>query len=342
MAVPWKKIGIVLVAILILLPALAISATVGWRVFLLGPRARPLQARSFEPTPARLERGRYLVESVYVCVACHSERDWKASGRVLEAKKAAGVVWSMEGMPWLTAPNLTPDKETGIGALSDDAVARAVREGIGHDGRALFPLMPYGSYRRIPDEDLASIVVYLRSLPPVRNPLPKTQLPFPVSFFIQAAPEPLEGPVPPPDLSTPVRRGEYLVRTIECAGCHTPMRQGQPIAELDLAGGQVFPAPGGGTIAMTNLTPDPSGIPYYDEDLFVQVMRTGKVKGRELSPVMPWPFFAGMTDEDLRAIFAYLRTIKPVSHHVSNTDPPTDCARCGYKHGLGERNTGAL
>ena len=76
----------------------------------------------------------------------------------------AGVVWSVEGMPWLTAPNITPDPETGIGKWSDDAVARAIREGIGLDGRALFSLMPYEEYRRIPDEDLAAIVVYIRSL----------------------------------------------------------------------------------------------------------------------------------------------------------------------------------
>ena len=83
-------------------------------------------------------------------------------------------------MPWLTAPNLTPDPETGIGRVSDDAIARAIREGVGADGRALFALMPYEEYRRIPDEDVAAIVVYLRSLPPVRNPLPRTALPFPL------------------------------------------------------------------------------------------------------------------------------------------------------------------
>ena len=76
----------------------------------------------------------------------------------------------------LVAPNLTPDPETGAGKWTDDMLARSIREGIGHDGRALFSLMPYHLFRHLPDEDVASIVVYLRSLPPAKNPLPKTQL----------------------------------------------------------------------------------------------------------------------------------------------------------------------
>jgi len=80
------------------------------------------------------------------------------------------------------APNLTPDPETGSGNWSDDALARAIREGAGHDGRALFPMMPYENFRYLSDEDVASIVVFLRTLPPVRNPLPTTRLIFPVKY----------------------------------------------------------------------------------------------------------------------------------------------------------------
>lgn len=90
-------------------------------------------------------------------------------------------MWTAQGLPWVTAPNLTPDPETGIGRASDDAIARAIREGVGIDGHAVFALMPYEEFRRIPDEDVAAIVVYLRSLPPVRNPLPRTAMPFPLN-----------------------------------------------------------------------------------------------------------------------------------------------------------------
>ena len=73
----------------------------------------------------------------------------------------------------ISAPNLTPDPETGSGRWTDDQIARAIREGVKHDDTILFPMMPYGEYKTLSDEDLASVVVYLRSIPPVRNPLPR-------------------------------------------------------------------------------------------------------------------------------------------------------------------------
>jgi mono/diheme cytochrome c family protein len=160
-----------------------------------------------------------------------------------------------------------------------------------------------------------------------------------VTLFIRKLPRPLEGPVAEPDLSTLVARGEYLVRTTDCAGCHTPRGNAGPIESLDLAGGNPAREPGSGRwVAATNLTPDPAGIPYYDEELFVSAMRTGKVNARPLSPWMPWVFFGRVSDEDLKAIFAYLKTLPPVPHRVTNTDPHTECARCGARHGAGDQN----
>ena len=332
----WKKVVLFVVAVLVLVVVGAVQAVVGWRAVLFGPRARALTSRTFEATPARLERGRYLAEARHGCVFCHSERDWSAPGAPPRADRlGAGVVWTAEGMPWLTAPNLTPDPETGIGRASDDALARAIREGVGLDGRALFALMPYGEFRRIPDEDVAAIVVYLRSLPPVRNPLPKTALPFPLSVIMRGVPEPLEGPVPAPDLSTPEKRGEYVLRTSACHHCHTPMKRGQLDETLDMAGGNEFQSPAGRAFA-TNLTPDPTGIAHYDAATFVQVMRTGKLG--TLHPMMPWAMYSRMNDEDLGALYAYMTTLKPVKHVVTNGVEPTDCVVCGLKHGGGDRN----
>jgi hypothetical protein len=90
--------------------------------------------------------------------------------------------------------------------------------------------------------------------------------------------------------------------------------------------------------AAKNLTPAPSGIPHYNEALFLEAIRTGRVRERQLSDVMPWGHYRNMTDEDLTSIFAYLKTLKPVDHTVDNELPPTDCALCGLKHGGGERN----
>jgi len=171
MARRWKKAVGTTVLIIVALLLVGITFTIGWRPF-IGPRTRALTNRTFEATPARLERGRYMVNAVYGCLACHSERDPNAPGMpALADKLGAGTVFGEGGeLPGkLIAPNLTPDKETGAGDWTDDMLARGIREGIGHDGRTLFPLMPYMNYREMPDEDLASVIVYLRTLAPVRQ-----------------------------------------------------------------------------------------------------------------------------------------------------------------------------
>src|SRR5579863_275143 len=169
-----KKIGKVLLVVVIagaVLLIAGISLTVGWRPF-IGPKARLLTSRKFEATPQRLERGRYLFE-LTGCGGCHSQHDWKTHGApVIPGEEGSGQWLNMPDLPGhVVAPNLTSDPQTGAGAWTDDQLARAIREGIGHDGRALFPMMPYQDFRKMSDDDLASIIVYLRSLPPVRNQL---------------------------------------------------------------------------------------------------------------------------------------------------------------------------
>ena len=150
-----------------LLLVVGISLTIGWRP-LIGPRARPLTNRKFESSPQRLARGKYLVEAVGGCMTCHAPRDGtKHDAPILPGREGAGQFIDLKGLPgYIYAPNLTPDPDTGIGTWSDDALARAIREGIGHDGRTLFPMMPYRQLSQLSDEDVASIVVFLRSLPP--------------------------------------------------------------------------------------------------------------------------------------------------------------------------------
>jgi len=329
--------GKVFLGILIFL-IVAITFTIGWRPF-IGPRARPLTDRKFAPTPERLERGRYMVLGVFGCLHCHSDHDWNAPGApAIEAKLGAGGVFPLEGLPGrLVASNITPDPETGAGTWTDDQLARAIREGIGHDGRALFPLMPYDHFRFMSDEDLTAVIVFIRSLKPVRNPLPKTEIIFPVKYLIRSVPQPVTQPVPPPNLTDPVKRGEYLVQMADCVTCHSPMVKGQTNLALAFGGGFRLKGPWG-DVTGPNITQDPSGIPYYDEQLFLQVMRTGYVKARKLNPVMPWYDFRILTDDDLKAIFAYVRTLPPMKHRVDNTEPPTPCKVCGGTHGDGDRN----
>jgi Cytochrome C oxidase, cbb3-type, subunit III len=334
------KILLAVVLCLVVLLAIAITATIGWRPF-FGPRARPLTSRTFERTPQRWARGKYLFENVSLCVDCHSPHDWtKHDAPIVPGMEGAGQDFEiLKGLPGHTvAPNITPDSETGSGSWSDDALARAIREGVGHDGRALFNMMPYEGYRHMPDEDLASVVVFIRSLPPVRNPLPKTELIFPVKYLMRSVPQPVTAPVQAPDISDPAKHGAFLVTMARCEDCHTPIDDhGQPLPGMYLAGGQIFEGPWG-RVATANLTTDPSGIPYYDETLFLQAMRTGYVKARPLNQIMPWPHYGGMTEDDLKAIFAYLKTVKPIHHVVDNTEAPTMCVICNASHGGGSKN----
>src|ERR1044072_669105 len=108
---------------------------------------RPLTNIRFEPTSARLERGRYLTEGVLQCFVCHTDRDWTKPGAPpIEEMKGAGHNWN-EDTPGLVAPNITPDKETGAGNWTDDMFARAIREGVSHDGRPLDAQMFSANYR---------------------------------------------------------------------------------------------------------------------------------------------------------------------------------------------------
>jgi mono/diheme cytochrome c family protein len=324
---------------LVVLLAIVITLTIGWSPF-FGPKARALSNRTFERTPQRLERGRYITTGLSSCIYCHSPHDWTSPGTPMVAgKEASGEVLPYAGLPGrIVAPNLTPDPETGVGSWTDDQLARAIREGIGHGGRALFPIMPYQHYRNMSDEDLASVVVYLRSLPALHNQLPATEIIFPVKYLIRSAPEPIAAPVVDVVSSDQLKYGTHLADQAGCIDCHTPQVRGQNVPGMDFAGGFSFTGPWG-TVASSNITPDPSGIPYYDEALFLDVMRTGQVKGRKLSPIMPvMMVYKNLTDDDLKAIFAFLRTTNPVKHRVDNSEAPTECKLCKQKHGSGSEN----
>jgi len=134
-----------------------------------------------------------------------------------------------------------------------------------------------------------------------------------------------------PDLSDSIKRGRYLVRLGECVGCHTSHAEYNPGI---FAGGNYIERFGRNAFS-ANITSDESGIPYGPEG-FIFVIRTGK--GGLLSPIMPWISFKNMNDEDLRAIYNYLRTFPPAKHSVNSQAPFTHCAICGMDHGLGNKN----
>ena len=163
----------------------------------------------------------------------------------------------------------------------------------------------------------------------MRNPLPATMINFPVKYLVRSAAEPVLEPVHGPDPSDKVARGKYLVR-MGC-GCHNV------IDKLGYAGGDHLVGPWG-DVTSANLTPDASGISYLSEATFITTLRTGYVGARQLNSIMPWGALKGLTDDDMKAIFAYLQTLTPVKHRVDNTLPPTYCKLCRQKHGAGDQN----
>ncbi len=304
------------------------------------PHARPLTDRVFERTAEKISRGKYLTEGVCQCFICHSERDWNKPGAppMLE-KKGGGRIIDEDSLERFVAPNITPDKETGAGTWTDDMFARAIREGIGHDGRALAGPMWYWAFANLSDEDVASVVVYLRTLPPVHNPLPKRRFSAKREESIKKEPKPILVPVPVRDMPNEIERGKYLVHIADCAGCHTAWEA--PLVPGVFGGGNLIEEKGkriGYNLFSANLTSDPSGIAYYDDSLFIEVIRTGRVRAREIDPAMPWFVFQNMTDADLRSVFAFLRAQPPVRHVIDNHIEPTKCPMCGQEHGEGEYN----
>jgi len=324
-----KALLVICISILLLL-ILGINFTIGWRPF-LGPKKRVATSRQFESSPDRVARGRYLAQSVLGCTTCHTPRDFTKHGAPpVAGMDFAGQPMELSGFPGhIVVPNITPDKKTGAGDWTDDQIARAIREGIKRDDTTLFPLMPYMLYKDLSDEDVASVVVYLRSVPPVRNSLPVSKINFPVNYLVRGVPQPVAGPVHGPDPSDALARGKYLVN-LGC-GCHDARKN------LPFAGGEVLAGPWGDKTS-ANLTPDASGIGYHSDSTIVTAMRTGYVGARELNQIMPYGEYKGITDDDLKAMFAYLKTLPPVKHRVDISLPPTFCKLCKEKHGAGDQN----
>lgn len=297
------------------------------------PRARALTDRTFERTPARVERGQYLAEHLLQCFVCHSERDWDLPGAPPKAgRKGAGSIMSEREGRRIVAPNITPDPETGAGRWTDDMLARAIREGIGHDGRALYWGMWYRSFSGLSDEDLASVVVYLRTLTAVRNALPPTLLPAEEAAANAMNPRPITAPVSGPPPGDSLALGRYLIGVADCTGCHTgweaPRNPG-------LVGGGNHLGRGAQRAFSTNITRHESGV-SYPKETFVAVMHSGK--GGSLHPIMPWTAFSGLKRTDLGAIYDALGLAYPVAHYIGNVGEPKHCDVCGQEHPFGELN----
>lgn len=275
-----------------------------------------------------IAKGDYLANHVAACIHCHSTRDFsKFSGPVVPGTEGGGgLVFDnklIDVIPGtLYGRNITPDPETGIGSWTDDEIIRAVTQGINKKGDTLFPIMPYASFNRMAKEDLLSIIAYIRTLKPIKNKVPDRKLMIPISMAypgpaLQAS---IDGNVRPPE-SDPVKYGAYLSTIGDCASCHTPFTKGQQDFSRVYAGGNTFNLPNC-KVNSANITPDSTGLGAWTEERFLNKFTPYREeKGYNYDPgtqntIMPLSDFAGMTDNDLKAIYAYLRTVKPVSNKV--------------------------
>jgi Cytochrome c len=301
-----------------------------------GKYVRPVSNERVDPTPERLVRGGYLVNQVCACGACHTTRDgghiatepertdaFLGGGNTFVAEGKSG---GMTGGIWI--PNITPDVETGIGAWSDDEIMRAIRDGVARDGHFLLPLMPSGAYQRMSDQDVRAVVVYLRSVPPFKQPKPRAenQLELVPRLLFTKIGVQMHQParnVPAPDKADPIKSGEYLATIAGCAVCHSMTKKGPRRANDPrvLAGSEgPFSDPGFGKVWAPNLTPDrETGLGRFYPEPIKQAIRTGvRLDGKRMAPPMSImsPHYSGIAEDDLDTVVAYLKARKPARHQV--------------------------
>lgn len=265
-----------------------------------------------------IARGKHLVTGPAHCIDCHSWIHNKDSALRMgeNVSLVGGTAFNLPFGTFYTH-NLTPDKETGIGNMTDGEIARVLRYSVKKNGEAVLPFMPF---QNLSDEDLTAIISYLRSLQPVRNPVPDHQ--YNVvgnlikAFLIQPA-GPTEKIAVAVKEDTTAEYGRYMVMAVaNCNECHTKRDAiGNYVGE-PLAGGTVFEEKGKPTLISPNLTPDSSGRLFkWSQELFIKRFRMGRIIPYSH---MPWESFSRMSDTELKAIYKYLQTLKPVRTVIKN------------------------
>ena len=259
---------------------------------------RPYPEIHASTDPAVIERGRYLAMGPAHCVSCHGNAQGDLVG---------GMAFHLP-VGTVRSANITPDRETGIGRYRDEELARVLRYGVHPSGRAMLPFMPFAD---LADSDLVAVISYLRSRPAIHHEVPASEFNL-VGRFAKAFLLEPTGPTRPVRATiTPaptVAYGEYLVNSVgNCVGCHTQRspRTGEPTGPL-LGGGmelESHTSPGQKFIS-PNLRQG-GHLESWTEDAFVRRFQNGFATA---SP-MPWETFARMTEDDLRAIYRYLRTL---------------------------------
>lgn len=275
--------------------------------------------------PEVIKRGEYIAHSVAHCSICHVPHDVTVARKLGEhPPMVGGYEWKMGPMGTLYSRNITPDPATGIGNWTDEELARAIRSGVGRDGKALVFMSM--AVPELSDEDLLAVISYLRSTPPVVRQNKPHDLGLMLKWLAtKVGPDFRKNNIKPakyvPQSEEPtVARGEYLARgPASCVSCHTGFDMMEmKVVGPDFAGNdQAEPDPEneGMEFVMPNLTPDPETghMAKWDEDQFVSRFRAGRVVA---SSKMPWEAYREMTDADLRSLYRFFKTLPPTKRLI--------------------------
>ncbi len=295
------------------------------------PNVGPASELKVESTSERIERGAYLANHVTVCIDCHSKRDWTkfSAPPLMGTYGIGGEVFDHKlGFPGTYyASNITP---FGIGSYSDGELFRVITTGETRTGRALFPVMPYLNYGKMDAQDIEDIIAYVRTLKPIEYKVDQSVSDFPMNFIINLIPK-KASLTKMPNKTDLLAYGKYVTNSAACYDCHTPFEKGRSVVGMGFAGGREFPFGDGRIIRSANLTPDDqTGIGTWSKDVFIQIFRNHSdsatlhtdIDPKGFNSIMPWTMYGGMNDEDLTAIYTFLRNQKPIKNKVIKYTAP--------------------
>jgi mono/diheme cytochrome c family protein len=269
------------------------------------PLSIPILAKAETPR----ERGAYLVNSIAACGNCHSPQG--PDGGIVGQPFSGGMRITDGNFFAIYAPNITSDRETGIGNWSEDQIITALRSGHTPDNKLLRPPMPIAFYRGISDTDIHSIAAYLQTLAPTHNHVPESSY----SVVLPTTYGPLVQTVPDPDPADLIAEGSYLVQMGHCMACHSPLDVN---GRLDLAhrlgaGGHEING-----VVSANITSDKeTGLgSWTDAQIRTALLKGKKPDGTLIASIMPWRYYAMLRPADIDSIVAYLHTVPPIHNKI--------------------------
>lgn len=281
------------------------------------------------PDSELVARGKYLANHVMLCMDCHGTRDWsKFSGPMVPGTAGAGGERFDQTMGFPGAffsRNITP---FGLGNWTDGEIFRAITCGVNKDGEAFFPVMPYPYYAQLDSMDIIAVIAYLRTIPSIEKAASASAPDFPFNLILRTIPKQATlKPRPSPD--DKLAYGKYVFTAAGCPECHTPAEKGQILTDKLLGGGREFNLGPMGTLISPNISSDKeAGIGNWSKEAFVARFKTYdmdsgfvpmSIKAGDMQTIMPWTMYAGMTEEDLVAIYDYIQSLPPQHHVVANT-----------------------